>query len=201
MSERLRKFINRAPRYVLRPQDRNVMRFSLENTTGEGGIEQTLLLNLSETGVAFLVDSGFEPRVGDKIKVEVPIPSGDQIAWWAKVVRVSEYQGGRRWFSSSDNDTFDVSNKVIVAMTFEGLPEAHSRAIRQGLKDSFAQALKDQKFRDWFYNRQDQLQMAGKLLAYALLTALALGLIYWISLPSGNYDAKRGSPWGERFKF
>ena len=200
MAERLRKFINRSPRYVLRPQDRNVMRFSLEHTQGGGGVEETLLLNLSETGVAFLVDSGYEPRVGEKIKVEVPIPGGNQIAWWAKVVRTSEYNGSRRWFSP-EKDTFDVSNKVIVALRFDEMPEAHTSAIRQGLKQSFAKALDDQQFRDWLYNRQEQLVFAGKVFLFGLLFALVVGFVYWFSLPDETYDAKRGSPWGERFKF
>jgi hypothetical protein len=45
MSENLRKFVPRAPRYVLRPQDRKVMRFSLEDSLGQGGVEHTILIN------------------------------------------------------------------------------------------------------------------------------------------------------------
>lgn len=199
MADSLRKFVQRSPRYVLRPQDRKVMRFSLENTHGEGGIEKTLLLNLSETGIAFLVDAGFEPRVGDKIKVEIPIPSGDQIAWWARVVRVSEY-GGPSWFSGRSKFEED-SDKVVVALRFENLPTAHSRAIREGLRQSFIQAVKDQNFRDWMYYRQNLIRNVGWTAFYFLITVLAIGFIYWASRPDANYDPKRGAPWGERFKF
>lgn len=199
MSEHLRRFIHRSPRYLLRPQDRKIMRFSLEHSQGEGGIEQTLLLNLSETGVAFIVDAGVEPRVGEKVKVEIPIPGGDQIAWWGKVVRTSEY-GGPGWFSN--NKEFDTNGKVLVALRFEDdMPGAHTKAIRSGLEASFIQTLRDQQFRDWKYAKQGLLRKVGTLLFYFLIVAIALGFIYWFSLPGGNYDAKRGSPWGERFKF
>src|ERR1700733_8248261 len=93
-----RQFIPRAPRYVLKPQDRNILRYSLQNTMGKGGVETTLLVNLSETGAAFLVNRGAEPRLGERIKVEIPIPKGEQIAWWGHVVRTSLYEP-RGWFS------------------------------------------------------------------------------------------------------
>jgi len=174
------------------------MRYSLQHTIGHGGIEQTLLLNLSETGLAFLVESGFEPRIGEKIKVEIPIPGGEQIAWWATVVRIQKYSGPG-WFSRSDQ--FDFESKVLVALHFEDLPEAHSRAIRQGLKNSFTQIMRDQKFRDWTYTRDQLLRNALRFTFFLLITALAIGFIYWFSQPDGTYDAKRGAPWGERFKF
>jgi hypothetical protein len=195
---KLRKFVPRAPRYVLRPQDKHIMRFALEKTHGEGGIEHTVLYNLSETGVAFLVDPGTEFKVGDLIKVEVPVPQADQIAWWARVVRMEEYEP-RTWFFS--NDPFKDQTKILVACRFEDLPEPHSRTLRQGIERSFIQAMRDQQFRNLFYYRTWAIQNLSKLLLYALLTAASLGFLYYISRPSANYDPQRGAPWGERFKF
>jgi hypothetical protein len=82
MNAILRKFVPRAPRYILRPNDRKNMRFSLEDTVGPAGIEETILMNLSQTGVAFLTNGAARIEVGERIKVEIPIPSGEQIAWW-----------------------------------------------------------------------------------------------------------------------
>lgn len=198
MGQKIHKFVPRAPRYVLRPTDRNTMRFSLEHTIGEGGIEQTILINLSESGAAFLVSAGADPRVGERIKVEVPIPGGDQFAWWGKVVRTSEYEPNR-W--SFGHDRFAGENKILIALKFDELPESGAKAIRSGLKNSYMQAMRDQQFRTWQYHKNTLLQHVIKFFVFTLLTALVLGFIYWFSLPDAKYDAKRGTPWGERFKF
>lgn len=188
----------RAPRYVLRPQDKNVMRFSLETTHGNAHAEQTILLNLSETGLAFVTDSRKKFDLGDLIKVEIPIPSGEQLAWWAKVVRVQEYEP-RSWFARRDS-SYDGS-RTLVGLRFEQLPEGHSRAIRKGIEKSFLQAVRDQRHRTWMYYRVMFSQYFLQFFIYAFLTAVALGLIYLWSKPDANYDPKRGSPWGQRFKF
>jgi hypothetical protein len=192
-----RKFIQRAPRYVLRPQDRKDMRFSLEHSVGEGGIEHTFLVNLSETGAAFVINHGMAPKVGDRIKVEVPIPQGDRIAWWGQVVRTSVYRP-RGWFN---NDRFHTNEHTLVALHFDSLPEPHTRSIRRGLNRSFMQAMRDQKYVTADYYTSFLREHFWMLMLYAALTIAVFGAMYYLSLPSANYDAKRGAPWGERFKF
>ncbi len=197
MNQRARKFVQRAPRYVLRPQDRKDMRFSLEHTFGQGGIENTLLLNLSESGAAFVIEKNHAPKLGDRIKVEVPIPQGDRIAWWGHVVRTSFFEP-RGWFK---RDGFDQESRVVVAINFDELPEPHSRALRRGLNRSFMQAMRDQKYVTWNYYRSAATEHFWKIFLYSLLTFIVLGSIWLLAQPSSNYDAKRGAPWGERFKF
>jgi hypothetical protein len=197
MAEVVRKFITRAARYVLRPEDRTSLRFSLQQDTGPGGITQTTMLNLSESGVAFLMDPGHHPKIGEHIKVEIPIPNGEQIAWFGRVVRVQEYQASR-W--SFRKDPFE-RPKVIVGLRFERLPEGHSRALRRGIEQSFLKAMRDQQYRNWQYYKTLFFQVIPRFVFYFLLTAAAAGFIYYFSLPDGKYDAKRGTPWGERFKF
>lgn len=174
------------------------MRFSLENTHGSHGAEQTILLNLSETGLAFVTDSRAKFDLGENIKVEIPIPGGEQLAWWAKVVRVQEYEP-RRWFSKRDE--FFESSRTLVGLRFEQLPAGHSRAIRKGIEKSFLQAVRDQRHRTWMYYRVIFTQYFLQFFIYAILTVTAIGLIYLWSQPDENYDPKRGSPWGQRFKF
>ncbi len=198
MAESIRKYVARAPRYVLRPQDRNIMRFSLEAESDGNGIEQTTLLNLSESGLAFLVESGHEPGLGDHIKVEIPIPGGEQIAWWAVVTRIETYVM-RGWFYSKD--LFEDEGKVLVGLRFDPLPEPHTRAMRKGLRSSFIQAMRDQQIRNSEYYRSVLASHAFKIFWYALATIIAFGIMYRLAQPGGNYDAKRGSQWGERFKF
>ena len=198
MSEALRKFLPRAPRYILRPQDRNVMRFSLEDTHGPAGIEQTLLINLSESGLAFLTSRSVRVEVGERIKVEIPIPGGEQIAWWARVVRVQEYEP-RIWFSSRDQ--FASNPRLMVALHFEQLPEAHSRTLRKGIERSFLKAVRDQRYRTWMYYKVFAIQNALQIFAYIALTISAFALLYWLSQPDESYDGRKGAPWGQRFKF
>ncbi|NJM10361.1 MAG: PilZ domain-containing protein [Bdellovibrionaceae bacterium] len=197
MAEKIRKFKPRAPRYILRPQDRNIMRFGLH----EGPlstVEKTILLNLSETGVAFITHSSKRFELGDLVMVEVPIPGGDQIAWWARVVRVQEYEPTRWW---GKRDSFFDEPKTLVAASFEKLPEGHSRALRKGIDQSFMKAMRDQRYRTWLYYKMFVIQHFFQILAYVALTAIAFSLLYLWSRPSENYDPKRGAPWGERFKF
>ncbi|MBX3021440.1 MAG: PilZ domain-containing protein [Bdellovibrionales bacterium] len=196
MEDSIRKFKPRAFRYVLRPQDKTAMRFSLEHTTGSAHIEQTFLINMSESGVAFLIDPGTQVHIKERLKVEIPVPSGESIAWWGTVVRIQEYEP-RSWFG---RDRFREDKKIMVAVRFDELPDGHSRAIRKGIEQSFMKAMREQQYRNWLYYRVLVLQNIGKFLLYILLFAAAIGFIWYFSLPSDNYDAKRGAPWGERFK-
>lgn len=195
MAEALRKFHNRAFRYVLRTQDNHDMRFALESMAGEAGIERTILLNLSETGCAFLVDPGVEVAMGERIKVEIPVPQGERIAWWGRVVRIEEHEPNGWLFSS---DAFRGDAKVKVGVRFEPLPEGHSRALRKGLEQSFMKAMRDQHYRNWLYYRALVLQNLWRAVGLILLAAAAAAALYYLALPSGNYTSDKGAPWGER---
>jgi hypothetical protein len=197
MAEILRKFYPRAPRYILRAQDPNVMRFGLQDGN-VSTVQQTLLVNLSESGVAFITTSNQRFEIGDLIMVEIPIPNGEQIAWWARVVRLQTYEPNRWW---GKKDDFLDESRVLVAATFEPLPEGHSRALRKGIDQSFLKAMRDQRYRNFMYYKVLFLEHFLQFLAYLVLTAIAFGLLYWWTRPGGNYVEGRGSNWGERFKF
>jgi hypothetical protein len=173
------------------------MRFSFQNTQGAGGIESTLLVNVSETGIAFLVNRGAEPRLGEKVKVEVPIPQSETIAWWGTVVRNTLYEP-RTWFG---RDQFTENPKVLVALRFEELPEPHTRSIRRGLNRAFLKAMREQQHLTFDYYKTLISENWVQAIVYVALTIFFVLFIYWFTLPSDNYDAKRGAPWGDRFKF
>ncbi len=198
MDSVLRKFVQRAPRYILRPQDRNVMRFSLENTLGTSGIEQTTLINLSESGLAFLAAPGTQIEIGERIKVEIPIPGREQIAWGARVVRIQD-QETKSWRNKSD--AFTENPSLLVALRFEPLPHEHTSEIRKGIEQSFLQAMREQRSKNLLYYKVLLNHRLFPILGYIALTLLAFYLLYWLAQPDENYDGKRGAPWGQRFKF
>jgi hypothetical protein len=198
MGEKIRRFIPRAPRYVLRPPDRNVMRFGLASLKGPAHIEHTTLVNLSETGAAFITDDTTDIKIGDSVKVEIPIPNGEQIAWFARVVRIEEYEE-RSWLQIRNANVR--KDQIIVGLKFETLPDPHTRAIRKGIERSFLKALQDQQMRRVLYYKAWFWQNVIPLGFYLLLTCAAIGFIYALSRPTDTYDGKRGAPWGERFKF
>src|SRR5262249_35593347 len=155
-------------------------------------------LNMSETGIAFLVEPDSRIRVGEKIKVEIPIPSGDQIAWWGRIVRTQEYEP-RDWIFGSD--PFKGQKKIMVAVTYDELPDCHTRTIRKGIQDTFMKAMREQQCRNWLYYRTVALQRLWQVLLFTVLIGGVVAFFWYFSRPSENYDPNRGAPWGERFKF
>ena len=174
------------------------MRFGLSSLRGPAHIEYTVLINLSETGAAFITDHTADIGIGDSIKVEIPIPNGDQIAWFARVVRIQEHEE-RSWFYTRGAPVR--KDQIVIALRFDDLPEPHTRAIRKGIEASFLKALHDQQVRRVLYYKTYVMQNVIPLIFYFLLTCAAIGLIYYLTLPSENYDPERGALWGERFKF
>ena len=135
-------------------------------------------------------------HLGERLKVELPIPGGDQLAWWARVVRTS-IKKQNWWASHSEHDP----EKVVVALRFEDLPQGHQRAIRQGLDERFLEELRERRARQWRYIKSVWIRYTWQILGYAIATLAVASLIYFLSRPTANYDAKRGSPWGQRFQF
>lgn len=200
MSDSARAYIPRAPRYVLRPDDNQMIRYALPHE--KSNPYTTKFINISQTGLAFVVSQralrdGF-PVVGEKIKLEVPVPGGDQFAWWATVIRIEEYENPWRRFES---DNFMTENQVMVAVRFDELPGAHANLLQVGLTRRFEEIateealLRRRELQDWLSNNWRSFFL------YAIMTLMTFGLLYWLSQPADNYDVHRGSPWGERYKF
>lgn len=195
MNQILRKFIPRAPRYVLRPGDSEVMRFSPKS--GHGKIQQTKFLNISQTGLAFMADSSQTPHIGEMIKIEFSIPGGEQVAWWAKVVRIEAYSDSRWWDKTNDSNSTD---HIVIAVTYVDLPEGHRRQIQQGLSQRF----KELKKQYYFEGLQDFGSFIRRnfwnfvLFGLCAITAvMAIGLFtYYEPL----FDRKNGSIYFQMFE-
>jgi hypothetical protein len=191
----IRRFVPRATRYVLRPQDQKLLRFAFQQDHLGQGIQETVLFNLSKTGLAFLVEREFAPALGDLIKVDFSVPGRQRLASWARVVRTEEYSRGLWWLK--ENPRF--SDFIMVGISFQDLPVGHEMEIQTGL---------DQRLTELFHeHRKEQIrrlwqwfQYRGwKVTAFLAAAVCVFWSLYLLSRPSDNYDPRRGSPWGERF--
>ncbi len=196
MSDTLRRFIPRATRYVLRPQDQKMLRFSHQDEKGAEAIQETTLVDLSKTGLAFLIEREDAPLLGDLIKVEFAIPGGEQMAWWARVVRCEEHTKKIWWMRENP----DFQDLIMIGVQFQNLPQMQQSHIQSNLdvrlKELMIQHRRVQMARltSWFIYRGIRILLVS---GFALAV---LGMLYYLSLPSENYDAERGAPWGQRFK-
>lgn len=195
MAQALKRFIARAPRYVLRPGDNQMLRFSPNNVKNRSF--STRLMNVSETGLAFLIDRRSCPRIGEFIKLEFPVPGGEQIAWFGKVVRLEEFSIHPWW---SEKQEHDQEHDVVVGVQFHDLPDGHRLAIRNHLHERFFAVQRERQSARALRLRAFFSDHGWQIIMYALSALFVAGVLYLLSLPSPSYDEKRGAPWGQRFK-
>lgn len=195
MGQVLRRFVPRAPRYVLRPNDNQMLRFAPNKVHNRS--HSTRFLNVSETGLAFLIERSSAPTIGELIKIEFAVPGGEQIAWFAKVIRLEEYSPNAWW---THQDSLDHHRDVLVGIQFHQLPDAHRQSIRVHLQAKFREVLRNRQMARWENARTFFTEHGLKLLIYAISALLTFAILYLLSRPSPNYDSKRGAPWGQRFK-
>jgi len=197
MSEVAHKFVHRAPRYVLRGSDNKILRYSVEGEH-HTPIHTTTFVNVSLTGIAFITHKQSAPKEGDVIKLEFPVPGGDQIAWWGIVVRIEQYRPRRGWHLKSD---FEIEDDVYVAVKFESLPEGHRHIITHGLQlkaKEIAAQRRAHARKDIFVFLK---RHAWQLSIWIVCTILTFIVLFLLSQPTPNYSAERGAPWGRRFNF
>lgn len=186
MGEPVRKMVPRAPRYVLGPGDNQVVRFSFIDTKGPKATLQTSMVNLSETGLAFLIDPILAPELGETIKIEIPIPGSEQIAWFAQVVRIEMYEARQWWFFKTDQPD---QARVLVGLRFEELPFGHQKAIRKGLEKSFLEALRAERQRRIQYWKHFLFINGPKILMWTLIFSAAVTIL--ILMEKYNIRAER----------
>lgn len=196
MNQTLRRFIPRAPRYVLRPQDEQLLRFAHRHERGLG--QTTRMVNLSTSGAAFTTDRSMVPPLGELIKVEFTLPDGEKVAWWARVVRVEELQP-RGWWS--ETEVIQALDTVVVGTVFQDLPLGHQKKIFKALESKFAEILKQRHRQQFKHTLQYLAEHSWQVLVCVIGALATLTTLYWLSRPSADYDAHRGAPWGQRYKW
>lgn len=115
MNPTLSRYYQRAPRFILLPQDNYFIRVAgPKQVPWEEGTE---IKNMSSTGLAFTAPRDLSPDIGEHIRIQFTVPSGQQIATYAQVTRLE-----------------DVGNRsALVAVKYENLELAQRLTIRQGV--------------------------------------------------------------------
>lgn len=192
-----RVYKNRAVRYTLRPQDDNIMRYAFNRNSKQ--TFATEFINVSETGMAFAVEPGAAPRIGEVIKVEFPIPGESRMAWFARVVRVEMNEIESRWYDETTDEASSILPPgVIVAVRFMNLPEAHQIAIRNGLKAKIRQLKAQKKLKQLQGSLTLPASENSKLVLYLFLICLLIFGLFMISRYFERSENSRPVIWGER---
>ena len=120
------RFVNRSPRYTLNAEDRKLIRYT-RGPRKQKNIA-TEIINVSETGLAFIVDASMSPKRGEKIAVEFEVPGAQKMACYGHVIRVEEIK---------KQGVTVLHPKVMVAVNFVHLFESHEDNLAEGLKKRF----------------------------------------------------------------
>ena len=191
MADAARKFKDRAPRYVLNAGDEKIVRVASRDRK-KNQIYQMEIVDVSETGMAFIVNWNYLPQIGEVLKVEFPVP-GEQrkVAWFAKVMRLenhNERPPEMRHFSG-----------IKVGVEFIDMPKGHMRTLKAGLSRKTHERLHSQKALLNTHKRREWIRTA---LQVCFLLAAVYGFYWFIQAytkPDLNYDSKNPVNWGERF--
>ncbi len=151
----------RAPRYVIEIGDNEVVRFAMSPRGSK--TMHTRIINLSESGMAFLCPYLTAPREGEKIKVEFTAPNTDSIACFANVVRVQIHKTYRE---DQKPQTFK-----LVAVEFENLPPKQRQMLSSGLTQQFQKKQAEYQRKQLFLKAQ-WLISSSFAKAYDLLSSL-----------------------------
>jgi hypothetical protein len=199
MSNAARKLNDRAPRYILNPHEKKMVRVAPKNRR-KHQIYELEIVDMSETGMSFIVNWNYLPKIGEILKVEFPVPGerrqggrnkNQKVAWFAEVVRLEgpeERPQNMQHFSG-----------IKVAVRFVDLPEGHLHVLKGGL-DRKLQAVQikvhwDQVQKLWSKSRYFVFEFA-KLL---FIVGMAAAFFYFVTRKLGDYDPNRPVNWGERF--
>lgn len=177
MDAKLRQFITRAPRLELSHLDSKEMYFALDSERGQK--HKTRIVNLSATGLAFVAIAPEAPSVGEKVKVEFTVPKEGKVAWFARVVRIEEYYDSR-WWDPSDN--FETPPEVLIAVTYEDMPEQHKMSIQSGLDKRF-QEIRSERFvattRSFLFALKNNF---WNLVLFGLCVVAGIMMLRWFSM-------------------
>lgn len=88
MTTSLARYHARAPRYILDTEDNSLIRLSgAEQLSWE---ENTELRDVSLTGLSFTAPQDLSPQIGEVIKIQFSVPSAEQMACFAVVIRIEK---------------------------------------------------------------------------------------------------------------
>ena len=152
MTTSLARYHARAPRYILNTEDESLIRLSgAEQLSWE---ENTELRDVSLTGLSFTALQDLSPQLGEVIKIQFSVPSAEQMACYAIVIRIEK-------ISSIEN---------MIGVHFYKLNRTQRLNIVQGLSDKIR-------------NQQIKMEKTNKIGWPVLsLVGLILTVICWLTL-------------------
>jgi hypothetical protein len=196
--QKARSFVPRAPRYEYQELDPKVLRFSTDKNVPL----EAYIYNLSLTGVAFIVKKSAAPAIGDVLKVELGLPLPEEaalknpkkMAWFGKVARIENKKTLPWWLNQKAEDF------TTIGIHFIDLPISHSQMIQTTLDQCWVTLRKKRWQEHWrrallFYSKK-----SVEYATYAIAVWAAFLFFKHFTKPDSDYDASRGSPWGQRFK-
>lgn len=160
-AEKVQKYQPRAPRYVLSFKDNTVLRFAAYSQGSKK--VHTRIVNLSESGMAFLLPMLDNPKMDEVIKVQFEAPHGSSIACFAKVVRIDTH---RVWDNHQSPKTFK-----LIAVHFINLPVQQQELIRSGLSKEFKKQRRQYQIQQ---NINKSLWLIGSLTSWPTKTVRPL---------------------------
>lgn len=125
MSAHARRYFERPPRYVLNASDNSMMRF--RDSEPNGLPVNANVVDVSATGMAFVMEGPEIPYLHETLKVEFTIPGKQQIACFANVVRIDLV---KKWHPDRGEEF-----ATKVALKFQELPFVYQRALQKSLDD------------------------------------------------------------------
>lgn len=150
MTQSLSKYHARSPRYILEPLDDTLIRVAGPHQTPWE--EDTEILNLSLTGVAFSCPQDLSPMLGEVIKIQFKMPNGMPMACHGLVIRL-ESQG----------------SKIIVAVHFYKLEMAQRLHLLKALSEKMGK------------QKQTQLK-PNKIEKIVLMFGMIIFLGFWLAM-------------------
>lgn len=161
MTQALSKYLLRAPRYTLNPEDNNLIR--VVGPTQEPWEEYTDIRNVSLTGLSFTTDPSFCPRLGEIIRIQFTVPGSSQMACHAIVTRLEQIE----------------SEKILVGVHFYKLEMSHRINLARGLVEKFGFDSEEDQVIDLKHQRKKKkfIQIFALICLWMVLTTLLFSLL------------------------
>lgn len=167
MAYALKKYFARAPRYLFEKKDNSSIRFARPNKDGNKKSYSTTLVDVSQSGASFLVHKDLDPKLNETLMVEFTVPGSEQMACYAKVVRL-------------DHQVHN-SNEVAIAVSFHELMSSHKNNLAKGLQKKFRH-LKTKKQLDLMVKKFHYRPEDYKTSFFWLFSGIATVVIFYLIL-------------------
>lgn len=165
----LAKYVARAPRYILQPDDNTLIRLAgPQQTPWEEGTE---IQNISLSGLAFTAPADLTPLIGEVVKIQFEAPQASQMACYGLVTRLENR--GASLHNNGKNSTTLVAVKYLKLDLPQRLYLSH--ALSRRLREQQARQQREEFFAQW------RSKLPQAVLAWFFLGLWMIALWMWMS--------------------